>query len=177
MTRKNKAGNDAEISPNGLVMNSVDVPGGGRIGLHRCPGANGHLRGDLHWLAAMPAELMLTLITSEELHSMGLSDFFVQAKNAGLVCHHLPISDMHAPEAGFKTNWHQFVNEARIRLANDELVLMHCRAGIGRAGTMAATLLVDAGVTPSDAIRQVRQARPGALETQDQEDWVLALDR
>ena len=159
-------------------MNTVDVPSGGRIGLHRCPGANGHLRGDLQWLAAMPAQLMLTLITAEELHSMGLSDFFEQAGNAGLDCHHLPINDMHTPDdASFKFKWNQFIEQARSRLAKDELVLMHCRAGIGRAGTMAATLLVDAGVAPADAIKQVRQARPGALETREQENWVLALNR
>jgi len=165
------------MSPTGLLMNTVDVPGGGRIGLHRCPGANGHLRGDLHWLAATPAQLMLTLITSEELHAMGLSDFFDQAQGAGLECHHLPISDMHTPDIGFATKWNQFIGQARERLANNELVLMHCRAGIGRAGTMAATLLVDAGVAPADAIKRVRQARPGALETREQESWVLALGK
>ena len=156
-------------------MNTVEVPGGGRIGLHRCPGANGHLRGDLHWLAASPAELMLTLITSEELLSMGLSDFFDQAHNAGLNCHHLPIRDMHAPDTGFQTKWNEFVGHARSRLANDELVLMHCRAGIGRAGTMAAALLVVAGMAPADAITRVRDTRPGALETRAQEQWVHAL--
>lgn len=163
------------MSPTGLVMNTIDVPSGGRIGLHRCPGANGHLRGDLNWLAATPAQLMLTLITAEELHGMGLSDFFDQAFSAGLDCHHLPINDMHTPSAKFQTKWALFASQARNRLANDEVVLMHCRAGIGRAGTMAATLLVATGVVPADAIRRVRQARPGALETPEQENWVLSL--
>lgn len=164
------------LSPTGLLVNTVSVPGGGRIGLHRCPGANGQLRGELQWLASAPAELMLALITAEELTAMGMNDYFEQTRNAGLICHHLPISDMHAPDAGFEDKWQAFLDDALARLANGELILMHCRAGIGRAGTMAATLLTQVGVAPREAIASVRHARPGALETRDQEDWVLARD-
>ncbi len=170
----NNAQNNSLLSPTGLLVNTVSVPGGGRIGLHRCPGANGQLRSDLQWLASAPAELMLTLITTEELNAMGLSDYFEQASLAGLHCHHLPISDMQTPGGGFERRWQAFLDDALTRLSNNELVLMHCRAGIGRAGTMAATLLTHVGVSPRDAITQVRQSRPGALETREQENWVLS---
>jgi hypothetical protein len=49
----------------------------------------------------------------------------------------------------------------------------HCKGGLGRAGMMAARLLVELGVAPEQAIRDVRCARPGAIETPAQ----LALVR
>jgi ADP-ribosyl-[dinitrogen reductase] hydrolase len=44
--------------------------------------------------------------------------------------------------------------------------------GLGRAGTTASRLLVELGWSPDDAIRAVRKVRPGALETDEQEDFV-----
>ena len=60
------------------------------------------------------------------------------------------------------------------RLRRGERVLVHCRGGLGRAGSVAARLLVEFGAAPVDAIAQVRVARPGAIETREQEQWVHA---
>ena len=56
-------------------------------------------------------------------------------------------------------------------------VLVHCRGGLGRAGTVAARLLVELGVPAVEAIRRVRAARPGAIETIEQQQYVLDLTR
>lgn len=55
-----------------------------------------------------------------------------------------------------------------------EKVIVHCKGGLGRAGTVASMLLLQAGgaVDGSDAISQVRAARPGAVETEEQENFV-----
>ncbi len=54
--------------------------------------------------------------------------------------------------------------------AERNCVLVHCRAGVGRAGVVAAAYLgVSAGLTPEEAIREVRERRPGALWSQDKE--------
>ena len=50
----------------------------------------------------------------------------------------------------------------------------HCRGGLGRAGMISARLLVESGVEPEVAIAKVRAARPGAIETREQE---LGQDR
>ena len=54
-------------------------------------------------------------------------------------------------------------------------VLVHCRGGLGRAGTIAARLLIELGMEPATAIRQVRAVRPGAIETLEQEKYVLGI--
>lgn len=60
----------------------------------------------------------------------------------------------------------------RSRLRNGFNVVVHCKGGLGRAGTIAARLLVELGADPEGAIRRVREARPGAIETLEQERHV-----
>ena len=50
--------------------------------------------------------------------------------------------------------------------------LARCRGGIGRAGTIAARLLVELGVEPATAIAIVRAVRPGAIETSETSEAV-----
>jgi ADP-ribosyl-[dinitrogen reductase] hydrolase len=42
---------------------------------------------------------------------------------------------------------------------------------------VAAQLLVELGVPPQEAIERVRAARPGSIETAEQERYVLHLSR
>ena len=54
--------------------------------------------------------------------------------------------------------------------------VVHCKGGLGRAGTIAARILIETGTAPAEAIRQVRGARgKDAIENARQERHVLAL--
>jgi protein-tyrosine phosphatase len=52
-------------------------------------------------------------------------------------------------------------------------VLIHCRGGLGRTGTLAARLLIEDGIFPETALREMRRVRPGAVETDAQEQYLL----
>ena len=54
-------------------------------------------------------------------------------------------------------------------------VLVHCKGGLGRAGLVAARILVERGAAPMDAINLVRRVRPGAIQTIRQEAYVRSL--
>jgi protein-tyrosine phosphatase len=91
--------------------------------------------------------------------------------------HHLPIRDVQVPDARFEAGWESAGVRLGDRLREGERVLVHCRGGLGRTGMVAARLLVEvAGVTPRQALDGVREARHGAVETPEQEAWVLELE-
>jgi len=61
------------------------------------------------------------------------------------------------------------------RISNGENTVIHCRAGIGRTGLLAASVLVKHGHSPNDAFRIVSKARGVDVpDTRDQSDWVIS---
>jgi ADP-ribosyl-[dinitrogen reductase] hydrolase len=76
------------------------------------------------------------------------------------------------PIRTLRTFWKIAGGEARAALRSGRRVLLHCRAGLGRTGMIAARLLVELGATPDEAIAAVRHARPQTIETRAQEQHV-----
>jgi ADP-ribosyl-[dinitrogen reductase] hydrolase len=66
-------------------------------------------------------------------------------------------------------------DEIRAMLRSGHDVLIHCRGGLGRAGMTGARLLIELNMEPTAAITQVRAVRPGAIETSEQEKYVLGI--
>jgi ADP-ribosyl-[dinitrogen reductase] hydrolase len=66
------------------------------------------------------------------------------------------------------------LRDIRSRLDAGERVVVACRGGLGRTGTVVACLLCGAGLDPDAAIAATRSARPGAIETPAQERFVRA---
>jgi protein-tyrosine phosphatase len=61
------------------------------------------------------------------------------------------------------------------RLRSGKNVIMHCMAGLGRTGTIAACCLVACGRSPDEAIGAVRSARPGSVQNPVQEEFVVTF--
>jgi protein-tyrosine phosphatase len=84
-----------------------------------------------------------------------------------------PVPDFHVPAID---DARALVAEVRARLTAGEGVLLHCGAGIGRSGTVAAAVLIDLGVPLDDALATVRAARPMAgPEVGPQHDLLATL--
>lgn len=88
------------------------------------------------------------------------------ALQAGLRYEHLPIPDMQAPTLDDIRYFTRFVNGAR---ESGIATAAHCRAGLGRTGTMLACYLVHEGHSWEHALAIVRLNRPGSIETLSQE--------
>jgi protein-tyrosine phosphatase len=148
----------------------------GRVGLTHCPGRRvGSTGGELAQIQASGASVLVTLVQDEELEELGLAGLGELVRRAGMVWHHLPIIDFGTPDAAFEDRWAEIGDDIRRRLAAGETVVVHCFAGLGRTGMVAARILVEHGEPPDAAIRRVRQARAGAIQSKAQEQWVLAL--
>jgi protein-tyrosine phosphatase len=84
-----------------------------------------------------------------------------------------PVPDLHAPEVDEAM---ALVFRLRERIDAGETLLVHCGAGIGRAGTMAAAVLVSMGIGLDDAVATVAANRPMAgPEAGAQRDLLSAL--
>jgi ADP-ribosyl-[dinitrogen reductase] hydrolase len=168
------------------AIDNVRAPGGGRIGLTACPGiaaavAGGNRRGaaldaDLAAIAGWRARALVTLIEPHELTLLGVEGLGERAMAQGLAWWHLPIIDGAAPGGAFEPRWAESGPALHRHLDADERIVIHCHAGMGRSGTVAARLLVERGMAPEQAIRTIRRARPGAIENDEQVRWVLACD-
>lgn len=87
---------------------------------------------------------------------------------------HIPIQDYAPPTL---EQMIEFVAVVEATVAAGNPVAVHCTAGLGRSGTMAAVYLVAAGASANEAISTVRQLRPGSIETSAQEDAVQRFER
>jgi len=154
------------------------APGAGRIGITFCPGkhdaaaATGawarDLRTDLDAITAWGARAVLTLVEPAELVALKVPDLGAAVRARGLFWWHLPIPDYSVPGPAFERAWAETGPEIRALLRSGADVVIHCKGGLGRAGMIAARLLAEMGTPALEAIRAVRRARPGAIETPSQ---------
>ncbi len=168
-----------------LQIADVEAPGGGVIGITFCPGkhqsaaATGawarDLAMDMDAVKAWGAGVVVTLVTDSELKALKVDALGAEARARGMVWLHLPIEDVHTPDAAWEKAW--AVDRVRVHRELDQSgrVLVHCKGGLGRAGTVAARILVERGMAAQAAIDMVQRVRPGAIETTGQERHVRAV--
>ncbi len=158
-------------------------PSHGRIGITFCPGKHDRFAAtgawerdigiDLDTISKWGAKLVLTLVEPSELGDLKVPHLGQEIRKRGIQWRHLPIADYSIPTDAFEREWITQGQEIRTILRGGDDILIHCKGGLGRAGMMAARLLVELGMDPEEAIHTVRKARRGAIETPAQ----LALVR
>jgi ADP-ribosyl-[dinitrogen reductase] hydrolase len=154
----------------------------GLIGLTLCPGKQQtwgltgvwarDLALDLDAVADWNTAVVVTLVETDELERLKVPGLGEAVRDRHMEWLHLPIRDRGVPGEDFEAAWVDAGERLRDRLRAGFNILVHCMGGLGRAGMIASRLLVELGWKPEDAIREVRRVRPGAIETDDQEDFV-----
>ncbi len=154
----------------------------GLIGITFCPGKkqpnaatgawNRDLDVDLDAIALWGAAAVVTLVEQHELVALQVSSLGPKVVARHMDWLHLPIADVSVPDAGFERQWSEIGEGLRARLRDGFNVLVHCKGGLGRAGTIACRLMIELGMPIETAISAVRKARPGAIETAAQLAYV-----
>ncbi len=160
---------------------TVDTPGGGAIGMAPCPGrpapgtldgeGKGDLDADLREVQRWGATVLVSLLDERESQECGVGELAGRLP-AGIEHCRLPITDGGVPDDSWERLWAHVGPGIRRRLLARERIVVHCRAGRGRSGVVAARLLVELGLPARKAIAAVRAARTGAIENGLQERYV-----
>ena len=96
-----------------------------------------------------------------------------EAKAMGFDRVSIPIRDFTAPS---QKQFSQFLNAVDKALEKGK-VIMHCEGGSGRTGTMEAAYWIKKGLSAREAVDKVRESRPNAVETKEQEESLQELQK
>lgn len=166
------------------ITSPRSLPG---LGLSICPGkvdpyaGSGpcarDLREDVQAIRDWGAAMVVTLMERHELKRLQVADLGKEVEAAGMEWRFWEIIDGSplVPASGSTEGdpWKKECAELLANLDSGKKMYVHCRGGLGRTGTLAARLLIEKGLLPEMAMEEVREARPGAIETLDQEEYLL----
>ena len=88
---------------------------------------------------------------------------------------HVPTPDLTAPDMDKIDTAVDFIHK---KISNDQAVMVHCAAGMGRAGTILACYLVKyQKYSAKDAIKKIRKERPGSIQSEVQELAIIFYEK
>ncbi len=119
------------------------------------------------------ADVLVTLLEEFEMQALAIPSLLAAAKRAGLESIWFPIRDVSIPRSVDETV--ALVERLLGKLRAGRTLVVHCLGGLGRSGTIAACCLTARGRSPWDAIAIVRKARDGAIQTSEQERFVVTF--
>jgi atypical dual specificity phosphatase len=122
------------------------------------PGLLEELAGDLDALARLGVSQLVCL---EELQTIEPRE--LAARDIGSI--HSPIEDMEAPSLAQARSLCARIKDL---IDRGETVAVHCRAGLGRTGTVLASVLIHEGMSAPEALEAARRIHPGWVQSSRQ---------
>ena len=137
----------------------------GRLGGLPRPGVVDAVEADLEGLRRLGIS---TLVTLEETPTV---DPDALARH-GLASVHFPVADMSAPAL---ERAEQLCREIDRRTAGGAAVALHCRAGLGRTGTLLAAQLIFDGESAAGSVERIRGVNPRCIQSPSQVEFLSAF--
>lgn len=138
----------------------------GRLGGLPRPGIVEPLQVDLERLKRLGVTVLVTLEERPTVDPAALAAY-------GIRSIHAPIDDMRAPPVH---EAHARCQEVARLLREGEVVALHCRAGLGRTGTMLAAQLIEEGASSRAALDKVRELNPKFVQSEIQVRFLAELE-
>ena len=175
--------NFRRVRPN--PIDSIEAPMfSGKIGMVACPGiriggnnqkVEKNFKADIEEIVEWGAGGLISLVEEHEFTMAGVESLPESLEAENIWWRHMPMMDMYIPEQDFEQKWIKEGKRIRALLRRGEHVLIHCYAGLGRTGLVAAKILVDFGMNQEDAILEVRKANKRRIQTKEQAEYIRSL--
>ncbi len=164
------------ISLNNIPLNPLT---NGKLWISHYPGKKGvkdkliQAEMDLFDLKKKKIDIVVSLLEKKELETLHVSTLFELIKKHKFIHYYFPIEDKSVPKNKVQLHWllENLCNE----IHKNKKILLHCNAGLGRSGLIAALICKKLGVSESP-ISYIRKHRPGSIETKDQENMISLID-
>ncbi|MDA1004542.1 MAG: ADP-ribosylglycohydrolase family protein [Chloroflexi bacterium] len=163
----------------------LPTPWRGKVGLTLAPGKqNNHsisgppwrrdLQQDLERLSGeYEPSMLVSLLEEHEYADLRVPSLRADARQRGWEVVHFPIPDGGVPRDVAAVQ--KLVSSIISAAADGRNVVIHCRGGLGRAGTIGGCVLVAAGKTPDEAVAILHEVRaPNSPETREQERFIAS---
>ena len=155
----------------GPEIYTVEKIGTGFLSVMAKPVSGEWIEEEFQAIAAFGINQIVSLLELEEAREVGLENEAALAEENSMTFISFPIPDRALPESVSR-----FVNLS-MRL-HEEITdgintVIHCRAGIGRTGILAAAVLLHSGYTPQQAFDLISRKRGVTVpDTDEQENWI-----
>ena len=147
----------------------IEGPWAGSLAICSRPRAGWFLDDDIRHLRRAGYGLLVSALTPEEVIRSELERVPQACEGAGLEFAHFPVGNLQVAPA---ERAHPLLLAWHNRLLAGESVALHCWASVGRGPTLAAALLVVAGLDPSEAWSRIEAARGRQVpDTNEQRAW------
>lgn len=148
-----------------LRVDWLDAPA--RIGMTLAPGVRDRSSEGFQWERELDVDLgvirqagttaLVCLLEDHEFARYGIGELGSRAQACGLEVLRLPIADGGVPRTAQEVD--SLLNAMEAHEAKGGRVVIHCRGGLGRTGTIAACYLVRKGMSPAEALATTRRVR------------------
>lgn len=145
--------------------------GVGRLGVMPRPRGGDWLEDEISSLKQLEVDAVVSLLESHEVADLDIVDEQKLCEAQSIEFLSFPIVDRNIPIS--LPEFSQFVEKVALLLDENKSVVIHCRQGVGRAGLLAACLLVINGIDADEAFSRISQARGCVVpETEEQKTFV-----
>jgi hypothetical protein len=153
----------------------VDGPWPGRLAVCSRPRAGWFLEDDIRALRQSGFDLLVSALTPEEAVKAELERVHDACDSVGLAFENVPIGNLQVVPARIVLPRISRWSEA---LHGGQGIALHCWASVGRSPTLAAALLVSAGVEAAEAWSRIETARGRQVpDTNEQRAWAASFAR
>lgn len=149
----------------------IELIGSGSLSVMAKPASGDWIDDEFSEIAKQGINLIVSLLEIEESYEVGLDKEQIFTEKHGMNYISYPIQDRGLPPS--ISSYLEFTKNLYHTAAGGANIAVHCRAGIGRTGVIAAGILLHCGFEPIEAFEHISIKRGVSVpDTDEQVDWV-----